>query len=164
MQKLHMAKHKRDNTWYPEAGDEVEEAELREYVLNLCRCFPYFCEPVSSSTGQIGMFLPLRTAAFYFMEHGDWKMLKWCGAVKDNVFVKGMHPPSVRRARDPAKDDGPLTAAIKTLEDMPGKAWDVNHRQGSGAALHLVQALQHNEAPHQALLHPGQSSSQGLLT
>ncbi|EME39618.1 hypothetical protein DOTSEDRAFT_93692, partial [Dothistroma septosporum NZE10] len=78
VQKLHMAKHKRNTTWYADAEEGVQEAELREYVMNLCRCFPYFCEPASSSTGHIGMFLPLRTAAFYFMEHGDWKMLKWC--------------------------------------------------------------------------------------
>jgi hypothetical protein len=51
---------------------------------------------MSSSTGQIGIFLPMRTAAIYFTQRGNWTLLKWVGAVKDNVFVKGMHPPSAR--------------------------------------------------------------------
>ncbi|SMR55385.1 unnamed protein product [Zymoseptoria tritici ST99CH_3D1] len=96
IQKLHMARHRIDHDWYPEPGEMVVEEELLEYVMNMCRCFAYFCEPMSSSTGQIGIFLPMRTAAIYFTTRGNWTYLKWVGAVKDNVFVKGMHPPSAR--------------------------------------------------------------------
>lgn len=61
------------------------------------------------------------------------------------------------------KGDGPLTVAIKTLEDMPSKNWDVNRRPDSAEAHLLVQALQYSEAPHPALQHPGQLSPRGLL-
>lgn len=95
IQKLHTARHIVQKDWYPEPEDVVPEEELLEYVMKLCRCFPYYCEPFSSSTGQIGIFLPLRTAAVYFTEHGHWRLLKWCGSVKDSVFTRGMHPPSL---------------------------------------------------------------------
>lgn len=95
VQKLHQTRHIAQRDWYPEPGEMVAEEELLEYVMNLCRCFPYYCEPFSSSTGQIGLFLPLRTAAVYFTERGHWRLLKWCGAVKDSCFTRGMHPPSL---------------------------------------------------------------------
>jgi hypothetical protein len=96
IQKLHKARHKAVRDWYPDADETVAEEELLGYVMNMCRCFAYFCEPMSSSTGQIGIFLPMRTAAMYFTERGNWTLLKWVGAVKDNVFTKGMSPPSAR--------------------------------------------------------------------
>lgn len=95
MQKLHTARHIIQTDWFPGPEDVVPEEELLEYVMNLCRCFPYYCEPQSNSTGQVALFLPLRTAAVYFTEHGQWSLLKWCGAVKDSVFTRGMHPPSL---------------------------------------------------------------------
>lgn len=95
VQKLHTARHIAQKDWYPEPEEMVPEEELLEYVMNLCRCFPYYCEPFSSSTGQIGLFLPLRTAAVYFTERGHWNLLKWCGTVKNSCFNRGMHPPSL---------------------------------------------------------------------
>ncbi|KAF2166658.1 hypothetical protein M409DRAFT_66634 [Zasmidium cellare ATCC 36951] len=100
IQSLHKARHKVQQDWYPNSDEAVAEEELMEYVMNLCRCFPFFVEPVSSSTGQIGLFLPLRTAAVYFTQQGHWSMLRWCGAVRDHAFTRGMRPPNVR-ARDP---------------------------------------------------------------
>ncbi|KAK4500382.1 hypothetical protein PRZ48_008571 [Zasmidium cellare] len=108
-QSLHKARHKVTRDWYPDPEEVVAEDELTEYVMNLCRCFPFFVEPVSSSAGQIGMFLPLRTAAVYFTQQGNWPMLRWCGAVRDHAFTRGMRPPNVR-VRDPAmipKELGP---------------------------------------------------------
>lgn len=101
IQSLHKTRHKLEQDWYPNPEDVVVEEELLEYAMNLCRCFPFFVEPISSSTGHIGIFLPLRTAAVYFTQHGHWAMLKWCGAVRDHAFTRGMKPPNVR-ARDPA--------------------------------------------------------------
>ena len=101
IKKMHHARHLVDPTWFPDAEETVTEDELMEYVMNMMRCFPFFCEPTSSSTGQIGIFLPLRTAAFYCTEHGHWPLLRWIGEVRDSVFTKGMRPPSVRERRPP---------------------------------------------------------------
>nr|POF02995.1 hypothetical protein CFP56_69998 [Quercus suber] len=83
-----------DDGWTPSPQQIVEERELLEYVTNLCRTIPYFCEPVCASSGQIGIFLPLRVAAVYAKEYGHWSLLKWVGAVRASVFVKGMSPPT----------------------------------------------------------------------
>ncbi|KAF2212630.1 hypothetical protein CERZMDRAFT_97127 [Cercospora zeae-maydis SCOH1-5] len=96
---LHHARYQVQSDWFPSSEDAVTQDELMEYVMNMMRCFPFFCEPTSSSTGQIGIFLPLRTAAFFCLEHGHWPLLKWLGAVRDGIFTKGMRPPSVRESR-----------------------------------------------------------------
>lgn len=96
VQDLHKARYKAATGWFPDAEDIVTEEELTAYVMDMARCFPYMCEPVSSSTGIIGLFLPLRTVAWHFMKQGNWTMLKWVGAVRDSVFNKGMSPPSVQ--------------------------------------------------------------------
>ena len=99
VQSLHKLRHGLVDDYYPLANEIVPEEELLDYVLDLCRCMPSFVEPTSSSAGHIGIFLPLRTAAFYFAAHGHWQYLKWIGAVKDNVFVKGLAPPGVDNAK-----------------------------------------------------------------
>ena len=96
-QMLHKHRHRLLPDWYPEANAVVHENELRGYILNLCQCIPFFVEPISSSTGSVGIFLPMRCAAMYFQEHGHWQWLKWIGNVKSSVFVKGLAPPSVRQ-------------------------------------------------------------------
>ncbi|KAM3414985.1 hypothetical protein BST61_g10122 [Cercospora zeina] len=114
---LHHARHQVQSDWFPAPEDAVTQDELMEYVMNMMRCFPFFCEPTSSSTGQIGIFLPLRTAAFYCLEHGHWPLMKWLGAVRDGIFTKGMRPPSVRESRPANKNISisirPGAAAIK---------------------------------------------------
>lgn len=114
MQSLMKMRHNIDVNWYPEPQDVVPEEELLGYVLNLCQCMPYFVEPVSCSAGHIGVFLPMRTAAFYFTDHGHWHWLKWIGAVRNSVFTKGLSPPTVpgRTAGIPA--NRPLVDGIKT--------------------------------------------------
>ncbi|KAK5132447.1 hypothetical protein LTR08_009058 [Meristemomyces frigidus] len=96
IQSLHNLRQVIDETWYPEPGDLVAEDELLMLTFNICKCIPYFCEPVSCSTGQCGSFLPIRTAAIYFTLHGHWKHAKWVGAIRNSIFVKGMSPPNVR--------------------------------------------------------------------
>lgn len=100
IQKLHIARHYANKDWFPAEDEVVDEDELLEYVMHMCKCWPYFCEPVSSASGSVGIFLPMRTAAFYFMQRGNWKMLRWVGLIRENVFVKGMKPPSVRPANE----------------------------------------------------------------
>lgn len=95
---LHKIRHQLVDSWYPEPNEVVAEDELLGYALDLCQCLPFFVEPVSSSAGNIAIFLPLRTAALYFAERGHWKWLKWAGAVKGTVFVKGLSPPNVNQA------------------------------------------------------------------
>lgn len=95
-QSLHQHRHKIDDNWYPSSEDVVPQVELFDYILHLCRCIPFFVEPVSSSTGSIGIFLPMRCAAMYFAMHGHWEWLKWIGSVRNSVFVKGLSPPSVK--------------------------------------------------------------------
>ncbi|KAK3710323.1 hypothetical protein LTR37_010389 [Vermiconidia calcicola] len=95
-QSLHKHRHHLDRDWFPSAEEDVSEEELLGYVLNLCQCIPFFVEPISSSTGSIAVFLPMRCAALYFMAHGHWAWLRWVGNVKNSVFVKGLVPPAVR--------------------------------------------------------------------
>lgn len=94
-QMLHKHRHELEHDWYPADATVVHESELLGYALDLCRCIPFFVEPISSSTGSIGIFLPMRCAAMYFSTHGHWSWLKWIGNVKASVFVKGLQPPSV---------------------------------------------------------------------
>jgi hypothetical protein len=112
---VHLVKHDLDQEWYPEADEAVKEEELLGYVMNMCRCFPQFCEPSSASVGQIGIFLPLRTTALYSVEHGHWALLKWVGEVRDNVFIKGMRPPTVRERRP---NSSPSEAKPVTWSDI----------------------------------------------
>ena len=100
IQSLHTLRNVVDQTWYPEPHELVSADELLEYVFNLCKCIPYFCEPISSTTGQIGSFLPMRTAAIYFTSYGHWKYAKWIGAIRDSIFVKGLSPPNVKDPPD----------------------------------------------------------------
>ncbi|KAF2480695.1 hypothetical protein BDY17DRAFT_312540 [Neohortaea acidophila] len=95
IQSLQKTRHEISVDWYPDADDVVHEDELLGYVLNLCQCIPFFVEPISCSAGHIGIFLPMRVAAFYFTAHGHWQWLKWIGAVRNNVFTKGLSPPVV---------------------------------------------------------------------
>ncbi|KAK3674616.1 hypothetical protein LTR78_005338 [Recurvomyces mirabilis] len=67
----------------PHANQQVSEEEILEYVFNACRCIPYFCEPASSTMGCIGMFLPLRTAAFYFVGASMVGPAEWIGNVDE---------------------------------------------------------------------------------
>ena len=98
-QSLHKNRHRIELDWYPNAASIVQEDELLGYILNLCQCIPFFVEPISSSTGNIGIFLPLRCAAMYFTEHGHWRWLEWIGSVRNSVFVKGLAPPAVKHKR-----------------------------------------------------------------
>lgn len=72
----------------------VGESELMSYVTSLCQSIPFFVEPQSSSTGSIGIFMPLRVAMMYSREHWMLDILRWCANVRDNVFVNGLFPPN----------------------------------------------------------------------
>ena len=96
IQSLHRHRHTLLPDWYPKAKSVVPEDELLGLILELCRCIPFFVEPISSSTGHIGIFLPMRCASIYFREHDHWKYLKWIGEVKGTVFTKGLVPPTVQ--------------------------------------------------------------------
>lgn len=98
-QALHKHRHELLHDWYPSEDIVVRENELLGYVLNLCKCIPFFGEPISSSTGSVGIFLPMRCAAMYFTQHGHWQWLKWVGNVRSSVFVKGLAPPNVNHNR-----------------------------------------------------------------
>lgn len=98
IQSLHKLRHRILDDWYPPPTDTVPEDELLDYVLDLCRCIPTFVQPESNSAGNIGAFLPMRTAAMYFTERGHWQLLRWVGAVRNNMFVKGLAPPGVKNA------------------------------------------------------------------
>ncbi|KAK4972136.1 hypothetical protein LTR42_006642 [Elasticomyces elasticus] len=76
IQSLHKVRHDLDRSWFPDSASAVEEEELSTWILNLCRCIPFFCEPISSSTGHVGMFLPLSTAAGYFIQRARWREAK----------------------------------------------------------------------------------------
>ncbi|KAK4542096.1 hypothetical protein LTR36_007127 [Oleoguttula mirabilis] len=54
-QGLHKLRHEIDETWHPSPDSAVTEDELLVYAINLCKCVPFFCEPISSSTGMIGI-------------------------------------------------------------------------------------------------------------
>lgn len=95
IQSLHLLRHRLDDEWFPSPDDSVAESDLLELVLDLCRVMPFFCEPISSSTGHIAMFVPLRTAAIYFTTHAMWPEAKWVGMVRMSVFTKGLSPPNL---------------------------------------------------------------------
>ena len=107
-QSLQKLRHQLVEDWYPEPEEAVLEDEILDYVLKLCQCIPYFIEPSSGPTGDINMFVPMRTAAFYFREHGHWKWLKWIGCVRDNAFVRGLSPPA-----------RPTTPVISNIDKPP---------------------------------------------
>lgn len=88
-----------DPQWAPTAHCEVAEDELQDYILDLCRCIPFFCEPLSGSIGHIAIFLPMRIAAAYFGTRRQSAWLKWIGAVKATVFTQGLSPPLVGRPK-----------------------------------------------------------------
>lgn len=98
IQSLQKLRHRVLHDWYPSPEDAVSEDELLGYVLSLCQCIPTFLDPQSASAGHIGIFMPMRTAAIYFTEHGHWRLLRWVGEVKNNVFTKGLAPPGVNHA------------------------------------------------------------------
>ena len=98
-QMLHKHRHELEHDWYPAEATVVHESELLGYILNLCKCIPFFVEPISSSTGSVGIFLPMRCATMYFSKQGHWQWLKWVGSVKNSVFVKGLAPPNVAHNR-----------------------------------------------------------------
>ncbi|GAB7359320.1 hypothetical protein MBLNU230_g5971t1 [Neophaeotheca triangularis] len=85
----------------PRGPDWPSEEELVGYVFDLCQCMPFFCEPISSATGNVGLFLPLRTAAFWFRDHAMWRHLVWIGEVREKCFVKGLSPPRVDSGKLP---------------------------------------------------------------
>ncbi|KAI7196095.1 hypothetical protein KC363_g1033 [Hortaea werneckii] len=95
VQQTHKLRHDLDQTWYPDPGEEVNEEELLELIFHLCKTIPFFCEPISGSTGHIGIFLPMRTAAIYFTQRGHWKLARWVGMIRRCVFTKGLAPPNV---------------------------------------------------------------------
>lgn len=107
IQSLQKLRHRILVDWYPEPDDVVLEDELLGYALSLYQCIPFFVEPISNSSGHIGIFMPMRTAAVYFTDRGHWRWLKWIGAVRNNVFVKGLVPPGVKHA---GKESGIVTA------------------------------------------------------
>ncbi|RMZ34948.1 hypothetical protein D0859_00938 [Hortaea werneckii] len=91
----HKLRHDLDLNWYPDPEEEVNEEELLELIFHLCKTIPFFCEPISGSTGHIGIFLPMRTAAIYFTQRGHWKFARWVGMIRSCVFTKGLAPPNV---------------------------------------------------------------------
>lgn len=116
IQGLHKLRHEIDDTWYPNPDSAVAESELFTYVVYLCKCLPFFCEPISSDTGQVGIFLPMRTAAIYLTSRGHWQYAKWIGAVRNSVFVKGLTPPYV--------GDPPGTlSGLDRIPPGPGPDW-----------------------------------------
>ncbi|KAK0881027.1 hypothetical protein LTR87_005148 [Friedmanniomyces endolithicus] len=46
IQSLHKLRHELETDWLPTAESAVEEDELSTYITNLCRCIPFFCEPI----------------------------------------------------------------------------------------------------------------------
>lgn len=97
VQQLASLRCKIDPDWPQRDRFAVSEDELLEYVMELCRCIPFFCEPLSGSIGHIAIFLPMRVAATYFGLRGQMMWLKWIGAVKATVFTQGLSPPIVGR-------------------------------------------------------------------
>jgi len=99
LQALHKLRHDLDGTWFPDPAQAVPEEEVSTYVTNLCRTIPFFAEPISSSTGHVGMFLPLTTSATYFVRHARWAEARWVGVVRASVFTRGLSPPSLGGTR-----------------------------------------------------------------
>ena len=99
IQSLHNLRHQLGEDWYPEQSKTVSDEERLEYAINLCKCIPFFIS-ISSSTGHVGIFLPLRTAAIHFTTHGLWAYARWVGAVRTSVFTRGLSPPYARGPTD----------------------------------------------------------------
>lgn len=113
---------KMDPPWTHAALFHVDEDELLEYTLDLCRCMPFFCEPLTGSIGHIAIFLPMRCAAFYFATHGQWIWLKWIGAVKVTVFTQGLSPPKVGGPILPLRAAGPRSSTSSSASQSSGQA------------------------------------------
>ena len=79
----------------------VSEDELWDYIMNLCRCIPFFIEPENGTVGNICCFFPLLVASKHFEQHGDWDMLKWVHNVRCSVFNKGLSMPVIEGADIP---------------------------------------------------------------
>ncbi|CAK4014036.1 hypothetical protein TI39_contig476g00019 [Lecanosticta acicola] len=45
IQSLHTSRYKASSGWFPDPGEVVTDEELTTYVMDMCRCFPYLCEP-----------------------------------------------------------------------------------------------------------------------
>ena len=94
-QSLQELRNRLEPRWGPCDEAFVAESELLSYVLGLCQCIPFFVEPICGSSGQVAIFMPMRTAAHYLEDQGHWKWLSWLREVRDNVFVKGLAPPGL---------------------------------------------------------------------
>jgi len=128
---LHRLRHCRDSHWYPHVSTAVTEEELREYAFNLCRCFPFFCEPIASHAGHVGIFLPLRTASLHFTSRSMWREARWVGAVRNSVFTKGLSPPNVR---DPPSYIPTFNRLGAPTENWRLAFWQCNQLNGAQAA------------------------------
>lgn len=115
VQSLHKLRHAIDSCWFPKTEQAVEEDELLKLTFNLCKTLPFFCEPASGSTGHVGIFLPMRTAAIYFTQRGHWGYAKWVRAVRDSVFTKGLSPPNVGNSFVPTSDIVGARTAPRTM-------------------------------------------------
>ncbi|KAK1824184.1 hypothetical protein LTR12_001485 [Friedmanniomyces endolithicus] len=96
---LHVARAAAVTGWNPNPSQLVSEEEMTGYIVNLCQCIPYFCEPATATTGCIESFLPMRTAAQYFLDRGMRMQVRWVGNVRNSVFNKGLAPPRLDRTK-----------------------------------------------------------------
>ncbi|KAK3117872.1 hypothetical protein LTR53_000285 [Teratosphaeriaceae sp. CCFEE 6253] len=96
---LHAARAVSVRGYMPSPGQAVREEEILEYIVNMCQCIPYFCEPASSTMGCISIFLPLRTAALYFTGQGMLARARWVGNVRRSCLNKGLAPPSIDKMK-----------------------------------------------------------------
>ncbi|KAF2725421.1 hypothetical protein K431DRAFT_290543 [Polychaeton citri CBS 116435] len=99
VESLQLQRQLLDPTWLPDPGTEVTFEELNEYVLHLCRSLPYMCEPETSISGHVAIFLPIRVAAFHFKKHNMWEWLRWIWAVRATIFNRGVSQPNVGDAQ-----------------------------------------------------------------
>ncbi|KAF7186795.1 hypothetical protein HII31_11892 [Pseudocercospora fuligena] len=83
-----------DLAWQPPADIPTIESELITLADSLCMCIPYFCEPVCSLVGQVGIFLPMGVCMPYFARTQAWEKASWLLSMRRSVFVKGMIPPN----------------------------------------------------------------------
>lgn len=95
LRSLHKIRTTMEIGWYPATEQTVLEEELLGYVLNLCQSIPFFCESTSAFSGDVAIFLPMRTAALYFRQHGRWHQLRWIGAMRTSILINGLSPPVV---------------------------------------------------------------------
>jgi len=126
IQPLHRLRHDLDRAWYPDSTTAVSEPEILDCISNLCRCIPYFAEPVSSSGGHIAIFLPMRTAAIYFTTHGLWQQAKWVGMVKNGVFTKGLAPPDVKGLDQVKRQGSDYGRKGAVRQDWRRAFWEIN--------------------------------------